>query len=476
MPRARPASAALVLLSIIGVSACSASDEEADPDVTSASSSPTPTDSNSTSPTPSEEADEDAAPAVPGRLPTGTLVDRLLIKAEKPKKQPLQYPSAAFTDQYVVVTTASSQLRVIDRTTFEEVWSAPIPLQAQRTGACELPELARDATSVSVFVGLQCQQMLTYDLATGQQLLDLEVDELGVSGYGLIEDRLFWSGSRSISTMVEDGVPELYANLDTLGVTSSHEQVVDASGIDDTNVVLLAVSDFNTGDLGSIDRLVGVNVGGEEPVVAFSLALGELGLPGGAPKQLELIDRPGGLFRTQLHNGRWAFGTLDPATGTAAGHLVVLPPFAKRGVPAVLAQYVDVYTMSGNTLLTGLMAEPNSGLTEHLARFDLDRGRETWRSAIPPTKGQSKSGVAVHVIAVGFAADGLHAYGTYGAGASQKDLFEVDLETGEQTGRWPKVDDKVFGGDWYVDGDLVVGVQRVIYLRKEPELVIKQAS
>ena len=476
MPRHRTANAVLVLLSLLlGASACSGSDKGPAADPTTAAS----TSSGSATPTPSAESSEDsedAAPAVPARLPAAQLVDRLLIKAAKPKQEPLQYPSAAFTDEYVVVSTASSRLRVIDRTTFQEVWSAPIPLQSQHTGACPLPELARDATTVSVFVGLQCQQMLTYDLATGEQLLDLEVDELGVSGYGLVDDRLFWSGTRSISTMVEDGVPELYANLDTLGVTSSHEQVVDASGIDGTDVVLLAVSDFNTGDLGSLDRLVGVNVGGEEPVVAFDLALGQLGLPGGRPKEFELIDRPGGLYRTQLRDGRWAFGTLDPETGTADGHIVVLPPFDEGGVPAVLAQYVDVYAVSGNIVLTGLMAKPNSGLTEHLARFDLDRGSEAWRSPIPPTKGQSKSGVAVHVIAVGFAADGQHAYGTYGAGASQKDLFEVDLETGEQTGRWPKLDDKVFGGDWYVDGDLVVGVQRAIYLRKEPELVIKQAS
>jgi len=142
----------------------------------------------------------------------------------------------------------------------------------------------------------------------------------------------------------------------------------------------------------------------------------------------------------------------------------------------VFAPYVAEYAMSGDVVLTGLTSKPRTGNADYLARYDVDLGGETWRSLIPPTQGEPKTGVAVDVVAVGFAPDGQHAYGVYNRGALQQDLFEVDLTTGEQTGRWPKIDDKVLGADWYVDGDLVVGVLRKLYLHKEVELVVKQAG
>ena len=77
---------------------------------------------------------------MPDLLPAGKLVNRLDLKVRKPKRDLLMYPSAAFTDRYVVAVTATSTLRVIDRTTWQESWSTRIPPQ-QGTGPCLLPAL-----------------------------------------------------------------------------------------------------------------------------------------------------------------------------------------------------------------------------------------------------------------------------------------------------------------------------------------------
>jgi hypothetical protein len=469
-----------LVASLLALSACSDDDPESEATPTSsASATPTSGDSGSTTDAPADDPSEETAPAVPDRLPAGPLVNRLEVKVSPPRKDVVVGHSAAFTDRYVIAATATGMLRVIDRTTFTEVWSTKLRPQ-QGYGACVLPQPVRDAEYVSVFVGSDCERLMTFELATGRKVVDRVVDETSVTGYGRVGEETVWTGTSSINKVDGDGNTHQYADLEQLGITDDaivSRAVVASSAVEGSDVVVLGVSDFETtGNFATTERLVGVHVAGDEPSVAFDLPLAQLGLPGGKPRDFQVLDQPGGLFLAQLRNGRWAFGTVDPDTGSAAGLTVVLPPIS-QGVPAILERFTgDAYAVSETVALMGLMADPSIGLTAHLARYDLDQGTETWRSLIPPTKGQPKTGVAMHVVTVGFAADAQHAYGVYFRGATQEDLFEVDLATGEQTGRWPKVDQEIETGRFYVDGDLVVGVSSGIHLRNGTELVIKQAG
>lgn len=474
--RSAAVAAALAVLLVAGCSADSgddppSADEQASPSASASASSEAPAEE--------ESAEAEAPPAVAGRLPAGELATGLEVKATRPKGDQLGVPSIAFTDRYVIAWTPSFTLRAVDRTTLQEAWSTQVPVE-DASARCPLPAPAREAAYVSVFSGLRCERLLTFELATGAPVADETTADEWVTGYGPLGDgTTFWTGHYEVGKIGTDGVPAPYADLDELGVTDQDSgggvRARSSSLLDGTTVVAVQVSDSFGDDIGT-GRVVGVDLGGETAEVVFDVPIADLGLPGGAPKQFELLAQPGGVWRAQLGNGGYALGSLDPATGTVTGHLVEVPSFNEFGLPIIFNDAGENSAVLGSAVFTAVSADPSSGRVADVARYDLDLGTETWRATIAPTKGEPKTGVAVRVVVRGIAADGEHGYVTYSAGGGQTDLVEIDLATGAETGRWPDIEREVLNGEWYVDGDLLVGVSASLVLRKQTELVVKQPS